>query len=134
MTARSIAGILRARANSRRADEVAIRFREGAGWTAWTWREFWEAAAIAGTGLLESGVRPGDHVLVAVPDVLPAVACLFGLWAIGAVPIQIGLPFRLTDRAAFLPQLVETARRLDARFLLASQALSGFAPPEQSRS
>ena len=129
MTARTIAAILRARANSRRADEVAIRFREGAGWTTWTWREFWEAAGIAGTGLLESGVRPGDHVLVAVLDVRPSVACLFGLWAIGAVPIQIGLPFRLTDRAVFLPQLVETARRLDARFLLASQALSSFAPP-----
>ena len=129
MTPRTIAGILRVRANSRRADEVAIRFKEGAGWTTWTWREFWEAARIAGTGLLESGVRPGDHVLVAVLDVRPSVACLFGLWAIGAVPIQIGLPFRLTDRAAFPPQLVETARRLDARFLLASQALSRFVPP-----
>ena len=129
MTARTIAAILRARADSRRADEAAIRFKEGAGWTSLTWREFWEAARIAGTGLLESGVRPGDHVLVAVPDVRPAVACLFGLWAIGAVPIQIGLPFRLTDRAPFLPQLVETARRLDARFLLASRALSSFTPP-----
>jgi acyl-CoA synthetase (AMP-forming)/AMP-acid ligase II len=55
---------------------------------------------------------------------------LFGLWAIGATPIQIGLPYRLIDPAAFLAQFLETARRLDARFLLTSKALSLFAPSE----
>src|SRR5262245_10601750 len=130
MNARTIAGISRARADSRRADEVAIRFKEADGWTEWTWRQFWEAARASGTALLESGVRPGDHVMVAVPDVRPAIACLFGLWAIGATPIQIGLPFKLTDRATFLAQLRKTARRLDAKFLLVSKALSTFAPSE----
>lgn len=129
MIARNIAGILRARAESRCADEIAIRFKEDSGWTEWTWREFWEAARSAGATLLQSGVRPGHHALVAVSDVRPAVTCLFGLWAIGAVPIQIGLPYRLTDPASLLAQLDETARRLDARFLLVSKALSVFAQP-----
>ncbi|MCI0392164.1 MAG: AMP-binding protein [Acidobacteria bacterium] len=90
----------------------------------------WEEACRARAGLFKSGVRAGDHVLVIEPQVRPAVTCLFGLWALGAVPIQIGLPFRLTDRAAFFTQLVETARRLDARFLLTSRRLAACAPAE----
>jgi acyl-CoA synthetase (AMP-forming)/AMP-acid ligase II len=129
MKERTIASVLRARADSQRAGEAAIRFKEGDGWTEWSWSRFWEVARRAGVALLESGVRPGDHVLVVVPDVRPAVTALFGLWAMGGVPIQIGLPFRLTDRAAFLSQLVETACRVDAQFLLLSRALSGLAAP-----
>jgi fatty-acyl-CoA synthase len=129
MTRSTIAGIVRARADSKRAGDVAIRFKEGEGWTEWTWSRFWEAAKGAGMGLLESGVRPGDHVLMVVPDARTAVTSLVGLWAMGGVPIQIGLPFHLTDPAAFLAQLVETARRLDARFLLLAKLLSGFAAP-----
>ena len=128
MNSCTVAGILRARAESSRADEIAIRFKEPEGWTEWTWRQYWEAARATGVALFESGVRPGDHVLVATPEVRPAVACLFGLWAIGATPIQIVAPNRLTDPAAFLAQFLETARRLDARFLLTSKALSNFAP------
>jgi acyl-CoA synthetase (AMP-forming)/AMP-acid ligase II len=128
MPDRSIPAILRARAESSRSDELGICFREGDSWRDWTWREYWEAARGTAISLLESGVRRGDHVLVIVPEARQAVGCLFGLWAMGAVPIQIGLPFRLTDRGAFLAQLAETARRLDARFLLTSKSFAEFAP------
>jgi acyl-CoA synthetase (AMP-forming)/AMP-acid ligase II len=62
-----------------------------------------------------------------VPEVKPVVSCLFGVWALGAVPIQVGVPFRLTDIGAFLDQLRATARRLGARALVVSRALAAFA-------
>jgi fatty-acyl-CoA synthase len=116
--ARTIAGVLRERAHAAGADRIAIRFLEGGDWIEWTWREYWAAAEKAASCLLASGVRPGDHVLMLTPDVRPAVTALFALWTIGAVPIQIGLPFQLQNRRAFLENLEVTARRLGARFLL----------------
>jgi acyl-CoA synthetase (AMP-forming)/AMP-acid ligase II len=127
MTPRTIAGILRARAQSSLADQLAIRFKEGATWVEWTWARYWTAARAVEAGLVAAGVRPGDHVLLLVPEVRPAVAALFGVWALGAVPIQIGLPFQLTDPAAFLGRLRATAQRLDARFLVVAKHLAPFA-------
>jgi fatty-acyl-CoA synthase len=116
--ARTIAGVLRERAHAAGADRIAIRFLEGGEWIEWTWREYWAAAEKAASCLLASGVRRGDHVLMLTPDIRPAVTALFALWAIGAVPIQIGLPFQLHNRSAFLANLETTARRLNSRFLL----------------
>jgi len=114
----TIAGVLKERAHAAGADRIAIRFLEGGEWIEWTWREYWAAAEKAASCLLASGVRPGDHVLMLTPDVRPAVTALFALWTIGAVPIQIGLPFQLQNRRAFLENLEVTVRRLGSRFLL----------------
>jgi fatty-acyl-CoA synthase len=70
--------------------------------------------------------------MMLVTDVHVAAATLFGVWAAGAVPIQIGVPYRLTDAASFLEQLRVSAARLDARALLISPAFAAFAG--QSRS
>jgi fatty-acyl-CoA synthase len=117
MPARTIAGILKRRAASQ-PDRLAIRFYERGEWVEWTWLEFWTAARSAAAAFRDAGVGRGDHVLMLTPAVRPAVAALFGLWAMGAVPIQIGLPFQPRDRQAFLDNLAETAGRLDAQFLL----------------
>jgi acyl-CoA synthetase (AMP-forming)/AMP-acid ligase II len=69
-----------------------------------------------------------------VPEVRPAVACLFGLWALGAVPIQIGLPFRFDNHALFLENLAQTASRLDARLLIVPSSLAPMAPQSRIRS
>src|SRR5438128_10765795 len=114
MNPRTLAGMLRARAGSRLADQIAIRFKEGENWVEWDWGQYWQAARSAEAGLVAAGVRPGDHVLLLVPEVRPAVAALFGTWALGAVPIHIGLPFQLADPTAFLKGLDRTARRLGA--------------------
>jgi fatty-acyl-CoA synthase len=126
MKPRTLAGTLRARACSGLADRVAIRFKEGDTWVEWTWGQYWQAAQAAAAGLVAAGVRPGDHVLLLVPEVRPAVAALFGTWALGAVPIHIGLPFQLTDPAAFLNGLT-AARRLGARSLVLARSLAPFA-------
>lgn len=121
-----MAGLLRQRADQK-GDEPAIRFRQGSVWRTWTWARFQEEATSAAAGLWEAGVRPGDRVLMLVPEVSAAVRCLFGAWWLGAVPVQIGVPFRLTNIARFLDKLRATARRLDARTLVVSRALAAFA-------
>lgn len=128
MKPKTIAGILRSRADSSQADHLAIRFKQADRWVEWTWREYWEKARSVEAGLVAAGVGAGDYVLILVPEMQSAVASLFGVWALGAVPIQIGLPFQLTNAAGFLEQLPTTARRLEARFVILSKALADSAP------
>lgn len=135
-----MAQLLRERADAR-PDEVAVRLRECGGWTEWSWSQYWQAAAAAAAVLRESGVEPGDHVLVLVPEMRQAVTCLFGLWVLGAVPVHIAAPPAppvppVQDRAAFLAGLIETGRLLDARtaILPASlAAIAAMAPPGRLR-
>jgi fatty-acyl-CoA synthase len=133
VTARTLAGLLRTRASSSLGDRVALRCRSGTAWRDRTWAQYWDGARRAATGLRKHGIGSGVHVLVLVPDVECAVLTLFGAWTLGAVPIQIGLPFRLNDVGdvgAFLGQLSETARRLDARALVLSRSLAPWAVPD----
>jgi acyl-CoA synthetase (AMP-forming)/AMP-acid ligase II len=130
--ARTVAGLLRERAQSR-PEQLALRLREGGGWTEWTWADYWEAARAAQAGFRGAGVRPGHHVLMIVPEVRPAVASLFGLWALGAVPIQVGLPLQLRDRQAFAHGLAETAARLDARLVVWPASFDGVSWPGPGR-
>jgi fatty-acyl-CoA synthase len=124
MTPRTVAGLLRTRAESSRGGDVAIRFAEGEGWVEWSWYEYWQAARQMRMGLLNAGVRRGDHVLVAIPHVRPGTAALFGLWALGAVPIQIAPPLQLRNARGYFDELSAAAERLDARFLIVSTDLA----------
>jgi acyl-CoA synthetase (AMP-forming)/AMP-acid ligase II len=124
MAARTIAGMLKRRSDSE-PDRLAVRFYERGEWVEWTWRQYWAAAESASASFREAGVTSGDHVLMLTPGVRPAVAALFGLWSMGAFPIQIGLPLQPRDRQAFFDNLPETADRLDARFLLTTPVHAG---------
>ncbi len=108
----------------RKCDQSAIFFRNGRDWDAWTWGEYWSCARRTARGLRESGVRPGDRVLVLAPDVRAAVASQFGAWTLGAVPAQVGLPDRLANIDAFLDELRLTLRRLDTNVLLVSRSVA----------
>lgn len=127
MNAHTVAGLLRARAGARSGD-VALRCRAGDQWREHTWASYWNGARRAASGLWARGIRPGDHLLLLVIDVEAAIFTLFGAWSIGAVPIPIGLPFRLDDLGGFIARLRETAQRLDASALVLSAALAPFAP------
>jgi acyl-CoA synthetase (AMP-forming)/AMP-acid ligase II len=118
MQAQTIVELLEQRSESPQADALAIRFWEHGHWIEWSWREYWASAQCAAACFLEAGIRRGDHVLIVTPLVRPAVAAIFGLWTIGAVPIQLGIPPRMQSRAGFFQNLADTAERLDARFLL----------------
>jgi acyl-CoA synthetase (AMP-forming)/AMP-acid ligase II len=126
MSTPTLAGLLRARADSD-GDTIGIRFHEGEAPVAWTWAEYWEHARRVAAALHAEGLRPGDRVLVLAPDVRAAVAGHFGVWALGGIPTHVGLPYRLTDVAAFIDQLRTTAKRLDASTLLVSRTVAPFA-------
>lgn len=131
-TSRTLAGLLQARAASADADRLALRCRSTGAWHDCTWAQYWEGACRVAAGLRAHGIRAGSRLLVLVPDVEPAVLTLFGAWALGAVPVQIGLPFRLSDPGAFIANLHRTARRLDARALVLSRSLLTFLAEDTS--
>lgn len=112
-------------------DEIAICFKEMDGFVDWTWSAFWDRARRVAMGLLARGVAPGDHVMLLVPEPRAAVAAHFGVWAMGGVPTQVGLPYRLHDVGAFVAELEATGRRIDARALVMSRAVAAFAPSDE---
>ncbi|MEZ4301009.1 MAG: AMP-binding protein [Polyangiaceae bacterium] len=122
----TLATILRARASAA-PDRTAIRFRAGDGWVSWTWGEFLERALSAAAGLSAAGLGVGDRALLLVPEVENAVAVLFGAWALGVVPVPVGVPYRLDDVGQFIDGLRGTARRMEAKALITSAALASFA-------
>ncbi len=129
--ARTLAGLLRARAQAR-GERLALRYREGDGWHARTWGETWEEARAVAAALHARGVRPGDGVLLLIPEVRACVSVLLGAWALGAVPSILGLPYRLAALDAYLAQLRTTARRLEARALVLSGALAGLTDGQEA--
>ncbi|MEY2441536.1 MAG: hypothetical protein QOJ46_962, partial [bacterium] len=122
----AIPDLLRARAADAPGEQGLVH-RAGGDWAGWSWAEYRDRASRAGSGLRAAGVGPGDHVLLLIAEVDVAVTTLFGLWSIGAVPIFVGLPYRLDDIAAFVAELRHTAQRLDARTLVVSDAFATLA-------
>ena len=119
----TIPDLLRDRA-ARAPAEPGLFHYAGGEWAGWSWEQYRDRASRAAAGLRAEGVGPGDHVMLLIAEVDVAIATLFGLWAAGAVPIFVGLPYRLDDVAAFVAELRRTAARLDARRLVVSD---GFA-------
>lgn len=120
----TIPALLRARADDA-PGEAGLLHRPAGEWVGWSWSEYRDRASRAAGGLREAGIGRGDRVLLLVYEVDVAVSLLFGAWALGAVPILIGTPYRLDDVAGFVDELRRTAQRLDARTLIVSDA---FAP------
>ncbi|HEY7056514.1 MAG TPA: AMP-binding protein, partial [Vicinamibacterales bacterium] len=113
----------------RSGDQRAILFRAGNDWEAWTWGEYWDRTRRMARGLRVAGVGPGDRVLVVSPDVKSAVTSQLGAWTAGAIPVQLGLPDRLTDVDQFIDQLHPTLRQLDTNVLLVDRSVAAAAAP-----
>jgi fatty-acyl-CoA synthase len=111
-----------------RPERVGLRFRDDAGFCEVTRAQQWERMLRVAGGLRAAGVEPGEHLLILVPDVRVAVELLFGVWAAGAVPIQVGLPYRTSDVASFVAGLRELAVSVGGRKLVISRMLAAFAP------
>jgi fatty-acyl-CoA synthase len=124
--AKSMAELLRTRAEVR-PERTALRFWKGGEWVSWNWATLRDHAERVAAGLADAGLRPGDHVLLIANKMDLTVATLFGAWWLGAVPILVGLPFRLSDGRAFFDSLRTTAQRLKARALVTDRTLAAYA-------
>src|SRR5882757_2960736 len=58
---------------------------------AWTFSEVFAGAARVSAGYRAAGLRPGDRVLLALPDSVELVWCLLGAWQAGlaAIPVNV---------------------------------------------
>jgi fatty-acyl-CoA synthase len=117
----------------RRGDQPAISFRAVDDWETWTWADYWDRARRAARGLRASGVGPGDRALVLSPDVKSAVTAHLGMWTVGAIPAQLGLPERLTNLDGFLDELHQTLRQLDTKTLLVDRSMAAMIAPRHDR-
>jgi acyl-CoA synthetase (AMP-forming)/AMP-acid ligase II len=119
----TIAELLAARAE-RVPGELGLAYWAGGVWSGWSWERYRDGAARAAGGLRAAGIERGDRVMLLVLEVDVTIELLFGAWAIGAVPVLVGLPYRLDDVGGFLDELRRTAQRLDAKALVVSEAFA----------
>ena len=129
MKTKTLAQMVRERAQAH-TGEPALRFKEGDRFVEWTWERFWETEGRFASALREHGVRPGDHVMLIVPEPAAAVTAHFGVWTLGATPTHVGLPYRLTNVGEFLGELRRTAASFGTRALVVSRAVAAFAKPD----
>jgi fatty-acyl-CoA synthase len=122
----TIAELLRARAEQA-PGEIGLAHWADGDWVTWSWAQYAARAGRAGAGLRAAGIGRGDHVMLLIVEVDVAIELLFGAWAIGAVPILAGLPYRLTDAEAFLGELRATARRMATDTIVVSDAFAPYA-------
>lgn len=76
-----------------------------------SYRDVLDSADRFGAGLLSRGVRPGDRVVIQLPNITEYVTVLFGVFAIGAIPVfalpahrkqEVGHFVEFTDAAAYV--------------------------------
>ncbi len=93
-------------------------------WQRLTYAELADLSLRAGAALADSGVRRGDVVPLALPNGIDLVSHLLGLWAIGATPSVLALPWALRAGRSYQRQVQAVARRLRPRHVVVA---AGFA-------
>ncbi|GHF78587.1 acyl-coenzyme A synthetase/AMP-(fatty) acid ligase [Amycolatopsis bartoniae] len=63
----------------------------------WTFAEVFDGAARVANGYLAAGLRPGDRVLLALPDSMEMVWCLLGAWQAGVVAVPVNVQMSRED-------------------------------------
>ncbi|MBW4716871.1 (2,3-dihydroxybenzoyl)adenylate synthase [Saccharothrix obliqua] len=92
----TLGDFLAARA-ARYGDRVAVVDGE----RRWTYRELDERASRTARGFLARGIRPGDRVVVQLPNVAEYAAVVFGLFRAGALPVFALPSHRFAEISAF---------------------------------
>ncbi|WP_414902393.1 (2,3-dihydroxybenzoyl)adenylate synthase [Sphingomonas flavalba] len=85
----------------------------------WTYNELAARAETAAAGFLALGLRPGDRVVVQLPNIAEFFAVVFGLFRAGLIPVFALPAHRLTEIAHF-------ADRADAAALVIVDRHEGF--------
>ncbi|MBB4686834.1 class I adenylate-forming enzyme family protein [Amycolatopsis jiangsuensis] len=63
----------------------------------WTFAEVFAGAARVAGGYRAAGLRPGDRVLLALPDSMEMVWCLLGAWQAGLVALPVNVQMSRAD-------------------------------------
>jgi crotonobetaine/carnitine-CoA ligase len=106
---RTVPGLLRDQADAR-PDHPAVVLVDANGATrSYTYRELLDAVLAAAGGFAALGVRPGDKVVMSLPNCPEAVLTFFGLAVLGAVTVPC-------NTAATADELTHITRWSDARF------------------
>ena len=92
----TFSAMLRARA-AERPDATAIIDGE----RRWTYAELLRRAEAAATGFLAAGLRPGDRVVVQLPNIAEFFSAVFGLFRAGMIPLYALPAHRITEVAHF---------------------------------
>jgi long-chain acyl-CoA synthetase len=74
---------------ARYGDRPLIHYPDGDTWKVATWADMKRSILSVASGLVEAGVKPGDHVIVMGQNSLEWVYCDFGIQAAGAVAVPI---------------------------------------------
>jgi crotonobetaine/carnitine-CoA ligase len=112
---RTVPGLLRDQADAR-PDHPALVFEDAAGATrSYTYRQLLDAALATAGGFAALGVRPGDKVVMSLPNCPEAVLTFFGLAVLGAVTVPC-------NTAGTADELTHIARWSDARFAVTHPA------------
>ena len=93
------------RSAERHADRIAVVSGE----RRVTYRELDQLVDEYAAGMIELGIRPGDRVLLQLPNRLAFVLTAFALFRLGAIPIM-GLPANREADIAALCRLAEPSR------------------------
>ncbi len=98
----NVVAMFRARAAAT-PELTALRFKEGATWRSWTWRE-WEARSQAmAAGLREKlGIRPGDRIAIMAESCRDWAVCDLAIAWAGAVSVPIYTTVSAEDAAFIL--------------------------------
>jgi 2,3-dihydroxybenzoate-AMP ligase len=96
-TGETFGGFLRTRA-ARFADRTAVI---GPGGERWSYAELDARADALAGGFTRLGLRPGERVILQVPNVAAYVEVLFGLWRAGLVPVFALPAHRRSELEAF---------------------------------
>ncbi len=111
---------LLARQSARLGDRVWLRFLgdgepESAGFT-----EMFSAACRTASGLRRAGLRPGDRVLLMLPDSRQFLEVFFGALVAGGIPVPLSPPFSLRKLDAYSETAQRIVRDCGARFCVST--------------
>ncbi|GFO54264.1 hypothetical protein GMSM_12710 [Geomonas sp. Red276] len=96
-------------------ERVALRQKISGSWREVTYAEVWEASGAIASGLLERGLRPGEHAALLGPSSIRWIECYLGILRAGGVVVPI-------DKELKSAELRHILADCEARFVFTEQA------------
>ncbi len=91
-----------------------------------TYAELWRRALCFGHGLQKRGLKPGQPVVLVLPDPEEAIIAILGAIAVGCPPAPIYPPFNTKAVQGFLRYLGYVARRANAQHIVVGAQVYPF--------